>query len=36
MKKIRTLKPQEIEVRVGDRTKNGKIHMLLYITARAA
>ena len=36
MKKIRTLKPQEIEVRVGDRTKNGKIHMLLYITSRAA
>ena len=36
MKKIRLLKPQEIEVRVADRTKNGKVHMLLYITSRAA
>lgn len=36
MKKIRNLKAQEIEVRYGNKLKDGRVNMLLYIDSRAA
>lgn len=36
MKKIRNLKPDEIEVRYGNKLKDGRVNMLLYIDSRAA
>lgn len=36
MKKIRTLSPNEIELRVADKNSKGQVHMLMYITSRGA
>lgn len=36
MKKIRNLKPEEIEVRYGNKNKNGTVNMLCYIDSRCA
>lgn len=36
MKKIRNLKPNEIEIRFGNKQKDGRVNMLLYIDSRAA
>lgn len=36
MKKIRNLKADEIEVRYGNKTKDGRVNMLLYIDSRSA
>lgn len=36
MKKIRNLKADEIEIRFGNKLKDGRVNMLLYIDSRAA
>lgn len=36
MKEIRLLRPSDIELRVADKTADGKVHMLMYITSRSA
>lgn len=36
MKKIRTLLPSDIELRVADKNTKGQVHMLMYITSRSA